>query len=53
MWPRTPATPRSSAECYAGLEALISAEIGDDERAWVTEKPQLLGWPTWRGDSAA
>jgi arylsulfatase len=35
------------------LEALISAEIGDDQRAWVTEKPQLLGWPTWRGDSAA
>ncbi len=39
--------------CNARLEALISAEIGSDERAWVTEKPQLLGWPTWRGDSAA
>jgi arylsulfatase len=35
------------------LERLITAEIGDDMRAWVTEKPQLLGWPTWRGDSAA
>ena len=35
------------------LEALISSEIGEDARAWVTEKPQLLGWPTWRGDSAA
>ena len=40
-------------ECNAKLEALISAEIGDDLRAWVTEKPQLLGWPTWRGDTAA
>lgn len=35
------------------LEFLIDAEIGDDVRDWVTEKPQLLGWPTWRGDSAA
>jgi arylsulfatase len=35
------------------LEALITSEIGEDVRAWVTEKPQLLGWPTWRGDSAA
>jgi arylsulfatase len=34
------------------MESLISAEIGDDTRAWVTEKPQLLGWPTWRGDAA-
>jgi arylsulfatase A-like enzyme len=33
------------------LESLISAEIGEDSRAWVTERPQLLGWPTWRGDS--
>jgi arylsulfatase len=41
-------------EQYNGkLEALISAEIGEDLRAWVTEKPQLLGWPRWRGDSAA
>lgn len=34
------------------LEALISEEIGTDTRAWVTERPQLLGWPTWKGDSA-
>jgi len=40
-------------DCNRKLEALITSEIGDDERAWVTEKPQLLGWPTWRGDSAA
>lgn len=35
------------------LEALITSEIGEDTRAWVTEKPQLLGWPTWHGDTAA
>jgi arylsulfatase A-like enzyme len=40
-------------ECNRKLETLISDEIGDDSSAWVTEKPQLLGWPTWRGDSAA
>jgi len=34
------------------LESLISTEIGDDTRAWVTERPQLLGWPTWKGDAA-
>ena len=32
------------------LESLITAEIGDDRHAWVTERPNLLGWPTWRGD---
>lgn len=32
------------------LESLISDEIGDDTRAWVTERPTLLGWPTWEGD---
>ena len=37
----------------AKLEALITTEIGDDARAWVHERPQLLGWPTWRGDTAA
>jgi hypothetical protein len=41
------------AEYNAKLEALIDAEIGDDTRSWVTEQPQLLGWPTWRGDTAA
>jgi arylsulfatase A-like enzyme len=35
------------------LESLISAEIGEDMRAWVTERPQLLGVPTWRGDTIA
>jgi arylsulfatase A-like enzyme len=34
----------------AKLELLISDEIGADDRAWVTERPQLLGWPTWQGD---
>jgi arylsulfatase len=36
----------------ASLETLIDAEIGSDERAWVTERPRLVGWPTWRGDVA-
>jgi arylsulfatase len=35
------------------LEALIDAEVGDDTRAWVTERPNLLGWPTWNGDTAS
>jgi arylsulfatase A-like enzyme len=35
------------------LESLISAEIGNDSRAWVAERPQLLGVPTWRGDILA
>ena len=34
------------------LESLIDAEIGPDNRAWVTERPRLVGWPTWRGDAA-
>ena len=34
------------------LETLIDAEIGTDARAWVTERPRLVGWPTWRGDAA-
>ncbi|MBF9068057.1 sulfatase-like hydrolase/transferase [Streptacidiphilus fuscans] len=33
------------------LENLIDAEIGADTRAWVTERPRLLGWPTWHGDT--
>jgi arylsulfatase len=33
------------------LEALIDAEVGGDTRAWVTERPRLLGWPTWQGDA--
>jgi len=36
-------------------QALIDAEIGSDVDAWVTdsERPHLLGWPAWRGDTAA
>ncbi|MER8011901.1 hypothetical protein [Streptomyces sp. NPDC094149] len=30
---------------------MIDAEIGTDTRAWVTERPRLLGWPTWHGDT--
>ncbi len=41
------------AELSAKLEAMITDEIGEDTRDWVTERPQLLGWPTWRGDHAA
>ena len=41
------------AHYSAKLEAMITAEIGTDTHAWVTERPQLLGWPTWRGDTAA
>jgi arylsulfatase len=37
----------------AKLEGLDTDEIGDDTRAWVAERPQLLGWPTWKGDTAA
>ena len=36
--------------CRAKLEGLITEEIGDDSSPWVTERPNLLGWPTWRGD---
>lgn len=35
----------------AKLESLIDAEIGTDNRAWVPERPRLVGWPTWRGDA--
>jgi arylsulfatase len=42
---------RDLVERYrALLEDLIDAEIGADTRAWVTERPRLLGWPTWHGD---
>jgi arylsulfatase len=33
------------------LEALIDGEIGADHNAWVTDKPRLLGLPTWHGDT--
>jgi arylsulfatase len=41
------------AQYHELLESLIDAEIGEDVRSWVTERPQLLGWPTWRGDAVA
>jgi arylsulfatase len=46
-----PAERQLVARYSAKLESLIDAEIGDDTRAWVTERPQLLGWPTWKGDA--
>lgn len=39
-------------ELMTKLESLIDAEIGPDTRSWVTERPRLVGWPTWRGDAA-
>ena len=41
------------AQYSAKLEALIDAEIGEDTRAWITERPNLIGWPTWKGDAIA
>jgi arylsulfatase len=41
------------AECSAKLEQLISDEIGDDRETWVLDRPNLVGWPAWRGDAAA
>jgi arylsulfatase len=41
------------ADYSSKLERLITEEVGDDTRVWVLERPQLLGWPTWRGDTAA
>ncbi|RKT09385.1 arylsulfatase [Streptomyces sp. 1114.5] len=46
-----PANRDLVARCSSRLEDLISAEIGTDTRAWVTERPRLLGWPTWHGDT--
>ncbi len=40
-------------EYSAKLERLISEEIGDDRETWVLERPNLVGWPAWRGDTAA
>jgi arylsulfatase len=37
--------------CRALLKGLIDAEIGAGTRAWVTERPRLLGWLTWHGDT--
>lgn len=46
-----PAHRELLASYLAKLEALIGAELGHDDQPWVTEKPLLLGAPTWRGDS--
>jgi arylsulfatase len=34
------------------LERLIDDEIGPDTRAWVPERPRLVGVPRWHGDAA-
>jgi arylsulfatase len=48
-----PANRQLVARHSAKLESLIDVEIGEDTRSWVTERPRLLGWPTWRGDTMA
>ena len=40
------------AEYSAKLEQLISDEIGKDSDAWVLDRPNLVRWPSWRGDAA-
>jgi arylsulfatase len=50
---RDPGRRALVAQLGERLEELIDEEIGTDVRAWVTERPHLLGWPTWRGDTAA
>jgi len=47
-----PAQVQLVADLLAKLESLIDEEIGADARAWVPERPRLVGWPTWRGDEA-
>jgi arylsulfatase len=43
---------RTTVETLLGrLEGLIDAEIGADDQPWVTERPRLLGYPSWRGDA--
>jgi arylsulfatase len=41
------------AACCSKLEQLISDEIGADRDTWVVDRPNLVGWPSWRGDDAA
>jgi arylsulfatase len=38
------------ATLSAKLVAAIDAEIGEDSKAWVTERPNLHAWPKWNGD---
>ena len=47
-----PANAALVDSCRAKLEALIANEIGTDDAPWVTERPNLLGWPSWRGDGS-
>lgn len=47
-----PAHRQLVVDLLARLELLIDNEIGPDHRAWVAERPRLVGWPTWRGDAA-
>ena len=39
--------------CSARLEALITDEIGADVDTWVLDRPNLVGYPAWRGDAVA
>jgi arylsulfatase len=48
-----PANKDLVGECSAKLEELITEEIGNDRDAWVLDRPNLIGWPSWRGDHAA
>jgi len=44
---------RGTVERLLGrLEGLIDTEIGADDQPWVTERPGLMGYPTWHGDTA-
>jgi arylsulfatase len=36
--------------CSSKLERMITAEIGADTDPWVLDRPNLVGWPAWRGD---
>ena len=46
-----PANDALVEACLAKLEALITEEIGADDAAWVTERPNLVGQQTWHGDT--
>jgi arylsulfatase A-like enzyme len=48
-----PAHQHLIAEYSTKLEQLISNEIGNDRETWVLDRPNLVGWPSWRGDAAA
>ena len=48
-----PAHDELTARYRMQLERLISEEIGGDSDCWVLDRPNLVGWPSWRGDAAA